>query len=90
MVYCICEDLVGDTAVKIHLKSCTYYVNHVPTETTKWHEVDDYKSAEALAEKISQNYKKGWADNLVSGDKTEISFSLDPEKEDFKPDEEKE
>ena len=31
----------------------------------------------------------GWADNLVSGDKTEISFSLDPEKEDFKPDEEK-
>ena len=32
----------------------------------------------------------GWADNLVSGDKTEISFSLDPEKEDFKPDEEKE
>ena len=32
----------------------------------------------------------GWADNLVSGDKKEISFSLDPEKEDFKPDEEKE
>ena len=32
----------------------------------------------------------GWADNLVSGNKTEISFSLDPEKEDFKPDEEKE
>ena len=32
----------------------------------------------------------GWADNLVSGDKTEISFSLDPEKEDFKPDEKKE
>ena len=29
----------------------------------------------------------GWADNLVSGNKTEISFSLDPEKEDFKPDE---
>ena len=29
----------------------------------------------------------GWADNLVSGDKTEISFSLEPEKEDFKPDE---
>ena len=32
----------------------------------------------------------GWADNLVSGDKIEISFSLEPEKEDFKPDEEKE
>ena len=32
----------------------------------------------------------GWADNLVSGDKTEISFSLEPEKEDFKPDEKKE
>ena len=32
----------------------------------------------------------GWADNLVSGNKTEISFSLEPEKEDFKPDEEKE
>ena len=31
----------------------------------------------------------GWADNLVSGDKTEISYSLEPEKEDFKPDEEK-
>ena len=30
-----------------------------------------------------------WADELVSGDKTEISFSFDPEKEDFKPDEEK-
>ncbi|HIO32696.1 MAG TPA: hypothetical protein EYN25_03920 [Candidatus Nitrosopelagicus sp.] len=28
----------------------------------------------------------GWADNLVSGDKTEISFSLDPEKEDFESD----
>ena len=32
----------------------------------------------------------GWADNLVSGNKTEISFSYDPEKEDFKLDEEKE
>jgi len=32
----------------------------------------------------------GWADKLVSGDKTEISFSFDPEKEDFNPDEEKE
>ena len=31
----------------------------------------------------------GWADNLVGGTKTEISFSLEPEKEDFKPDEEK-
>jgi hypothetical protein len=28
----------------------------------------------------------GWADKLVSGDKTEISFSLDPE-EDYKSDE---
>ena len=28
-----------------------------------------------------------WADELVSGNKTEISFSFDPEKEDFKPDE---
>ena len=28
----------------------------------------------------------GWADKLVSGDKTEISFSLDPEKEDFESD----
>ena len=28
----------------------------------------------------------GWADNLVSADKTEISFSLDPEKEDFESD----
>ena len=32
----------------------------------------------------------GWADNLVSGNKTEISFSFDAEKQDFKPDEEKE
>ncbi len=31
-----------------------------------------------------------WADELVSGNKTEISFSFDPEKQDFKPDEEKE
>ena len=30
----------------------------------------------------------GWADNLVSGDKTEISFSLDPE-QDVKSDEKK-
>ena len=28
----------------------------------------------------------GWADNLVSGDKTEINYSLDPEKEDFESD----
>ena len=28
----------------------------------------------------------GWADNLVSGDKTEISYSLEPEKEDFESD----
>ena len=28
-----------------------------------------------------------WADELVSGNKTETSFSFDPEKEDFKPDE---
>jgi len=28
-----------------------------------------------------------WADELVSGNRTEISFEFDPEKEDFKPDE---
>ena len=28
----------------------------------------------------------GWADNLVSGDNTEISYSLEPEKEDFESD----
>ena len=27
-----------------------------------------------------------WADELVSGNKTEISFSFDPEKEDFESD----
>ena len=33
----------------------------------------------------------GWADKLVSGEKTEITFSYDPDEEDFKkPDEEKE
>ena len=32
----------------------------------------------------------GWADKLVSGDKTEISFKLEPEEEDFRPDEKKE
>ena len=31
-----------------------------------------------------------WADELVSGNRTEISFEFDPEKEDFKPDKEKE
>ena len=31
-----------------------------------------------------------WADELVSGNRTEISFEFDPEKEDFNPDEEKE
>ena len=31
----------------------------------------------------------GWADKLVSGDKTEISFSFDPEKENYKSDGEK-
>ena len=31
----------------------------------------------------------GWADKLVSGDKTEISFTLDPQEEDFEPGEEK-
>ena len=50
MTYCIFEDLVGAVEIKIHLKSCTHYTNHLPTETTKWHEVDDYKSAEILAE----------------------------------------
>ena len=30
-----------------------------------------------------------WADELVSGNKTEISFEFDPEKENFKSDEEK-
>ncbi len=30
-----------------------------------------------------------WADEFVSGNRTEISFSFDPEKEDFKLDEEK-
>ena len=39
MAYCIYEDLIGATEVKIHLKSCIHYVNHEPTETTKWHEV---------------------------------------------------
>ena len=60
MTYCIYEDLLGADKVKIHLKSCTYYVNHEPTETTKWHEVDDYKDAEILAEQISKKYGKGW------------------------------
>ena len=31
----------------------------------------------------------GWADTLLSGNRTEISFKLDPEEEDFKSDEEK-
>ena len=31
----------------------------------------------------------GWADKLVSGDKTEINYTLDPQEEDFKPDKEK-
>ena len=60
MTYCIFEDLANATEIKIHLKSCVHYVNHEPTETTKWHEVDDYKSAEILAEQLSKKYKKGW------------------------------
>ena len=32
----------------------------------------------------------GWADTLISGNRTEISFKLEPEEEDFKPDEKKE
>ena len=32
----------------------------------------------------------GWADKLVSGEKTEITFSYDLDEEDFKTDEEKE
>ena len=31
----------------------------------------------------------GWADTLLSGNRTEISFKLDPEEEDFKSDKEK-
>ena len=31
----------------------------------------------------------GWADTLLSGNRTEISFKLDAEEEDFKSDEEK-
>ena len=54
MTYCVYEDLVGFDEVKIHLKSCRHYVDHEPTETTKWHEVDDYKAAEILAEQISK------------------------------------
>ena len=60
MTYCIFEDLIGAVEIKIHLKSCTHYTNHLPTETTKWHEVDDHKSAEILAEQLSKKYKKGW------------------------------
>ena len=60
MTYCVYEDLVGFDEVKIHLKSCRHYVDHEPTETTKWHEVDDYKAAEILAEQISKKYDKGW------------------------------
>ena len=60
MTYCVFEDLANATQVKIHLKSCINYVNHEPTETTKWHEVDDYKAAEILAEQISKKYDKGW------------------------------
>ena len=58
MTYCVFEDLANATQVKIHLKSCINYVNHEPTETTKWHEVDDYKAAEILAEQISKNMIK--------------------------------
>ena len=60
MTYCVYEDLIGFDEVKIHLQSCRHYVDHEPTETTKWHEVDDYKAAEILAEQISKKYNKGW------------------------------
>ncbi len=60
MTHCICEDLKNADPVMIHLKTCGYYTKHVPTETTKWHEVDNYGQAESLAEKISKKYNKGW------------------------------
>ena len=60
MTQCDFEDLANAVPVMIHLKTCGHYTKHEPTETTKWHEVDDYEQAESLAEKISKKYNKGW------------------------------
>lgn len=54
------EDLLGATTVKIHLKSCGYFTNHLATETTRWHSVKDLNTATRKAQEISRNYKRGW------------------------------
>jgi len=54
------EDLVGATAVKIHLKSCGFFARHSYTETTRWHSAKDLNSAIRKAQEISRRYKKGW------------------------------
>lgn len=54
------EDLKGATKVKIHQKTCTYFINHIATTTTKWHLVDDLETARKKAKEISKDYRKGW------------------------------
>ena len=63
MTYCVFEDLAGEREVKIHNKSCQMYkimMMVVQPETNKWHEVDDLKTAQILAEQISKKYDIGW------------------------------
>ena len=63
MTYCVFEDLAGVREIKIHLQVCYLYQIAkiaVEPETNKWHEVDDLKTAQILAEQISKKYDIGW------------------------------
>jgi len=59
MPYCIFEDLIGATEVKIHLQSCGFFTG-TSTTTTRWHMAKDLDTAIKKAREISRNYRKGW------------------------------
>jgi hypothetical protein len=61
--FVVFEDLAGKRKVTIHRKTCQMYqimIMVVQPETNKWHEVDDLKTAQILAEQISKKYGIGW------------------------------
>lgn len=61
MTYCIMEDLLNATEVKIHLDICSFYQNNTgDTTTTKWHKADSLTEAEHIANQISKKHDKGW------------------------------
>ena len=62
MVYCIFEDKLRATEVKIHHESCGHANRNNITSTTKWHRrINDIETAKRKAKEISIKNKTSYS-----------------------------